>query len=125
MATIKNVDQKGDITMPDGKVLYKIQLTLEDGVTGETLAASADKYKAGDSIEYTSEETKYGTKIKVKPKFGKTFTPKDFTAEAKAQAPNQSLLIAVEYMKSQDLKIKSEDFFRLADKVHAFILERL
>ena len=67
---ITNVQQSGTWTGQDG-VMYRMEVTLEDGRSGEVSAKKPDAWKAGDECEIEKEEqTQYGTRWKIrKPGF--------------------------------------------------------
>lgn len=44
--------------------MYKQEVTLDDGSTGEVSAKTADKWKVGDVVEVQRTETKFGTRFK-------------------------------------------------------------
>ena len=44
--------------------MYKQEVTLDDGTTGEVSAKTADKWKVGDVVEVQRTETKFGTRFK-------------------------------------------------------------
>jgi hypothetical protein len=44
--------------------MYKQEVTLDDGSTGEVSAKTADKWKVGDVVEVQRTETQYGTRFK-------------------------------------------------------------
>ena len=45
-------------------LMYKQEVTLDDGSTGEVSAKTADKWKVGDVVEVQRTETKFGTRFK-------------------------------------------------------------
>ena len=66
MTTITAVKPTGTWTSPDGKTFYKMQISLSDGVTGQVLATTPDRWKEGDEVDVLSkEENEYGTKLKI------------------------------------------------------------
>jgi len=67
---ITNVQQSGTWTGQYG-VMYKMEVTLDDGRSGEVSAKKPDAWKAGDECEIEKEEqTQYGTRWKIrKPGF--------------------------------------------------------
>ena len=44
--------------------MFKQEVTLDDGTTGEVSAKTADKWKVGDVVEVQRTETQYGTRFK-------------------------------------------------------------
>lgn len=44
--------------------MYKQEVTLDDGSTGEVSAKTADKWKVGNVVEVQRTETQYGTRFK-------------------------------------------------------------
>jgi hypothetical protein len=67
---ITNVQQSGTWTGQYG-VMYRMEVTLDDGRTGEVSAKKPDAWKVGDECEIEKEEqTQYGTRWKIrKPGF--------------------------------------------------------
>jgi hypothetical protein len=45
-------------------LMYKQEVTLDDGTTGEVSAKSEGKWKVGDVVEVQRTETKFGTRFK-------------------------------------------------------------
>ena len=46
--------------------MYKQEVTLDDGTTGEVSAKTENKWKVGDEVEVTKTETQYGTRLQFK-----------------------------------------------------------
>lgn len=45
-------------------LMYKQEVTLDDGTTGEVSAKTEGKWKVGDTVEVQRTETQYGTRFK-------------------------------------------------------------
>jgi len=45
-------------------LMYKQEVTLDDGSTGEVSAKTENKWKVGDEVEVTKTETTYGMRFK-------------------------------------------------------------
>lgn len=54
-------------------LMYRMEVTLEDGTTGEVSAKKQDAWKVGDDVEVESKSTNnYGTRLKLRrPEFNK------------------------------------------------------
>ena len=54
-------------------LMYRMEVTLEDGTTGEVSAKKQDAWKVGDDVEIESKSTNnYGTRLKLRrPEFNK------------------------------------------------------
>ena len=61
--TIQAVQNNGTYEGAYG-LMYKQEVTLDDGSTGEVSAKTADKWKVGDVVEVQRTETKFGTRFK-------------------------------------------------------------
>lgn len=61
--TIQAVQNNGTYEGSYG-TMYKQEVTLDDGSTGEVSAKTADKWKVGDVVEVQRTETQYGTRFK-------------------------------------------------------------
>ena len=61
--TIQAVQNNGTYEGSYG-TMYKQEVTLDDGSTGEVSAKSEGKWKVGDVVEVQRTETKFGTRFK-------------------------------------------------------------
>lgn len=61
--TITAVQNNGTYTGAYG-TMFKQEVTLDDGTTGEVSAKSQGKWKVGDKVEVQRTETQYGTRFK-------------------------------------------------------------
>jgi hypothetical protein len=61
--TIQAVQNNGTYEGSYG-TMYKQEITLDDGTTGEVSAKSEGKWKVGDVVEVQRTETKFGTRFK-------------------------------------------------------------
>ena len=73
--------------------MYKQEVTLDDGSTGEVSAKTADKWKVGDVVEVQRTETKFGTRFKFSiPQEGGA-RPNGFSGSSFKQDPETQLRI--------------------------------
>ena len=63
MNTITGVQNNGTYEGAYG-IMYKQEVTLDDGSTGEVSAKTQDKWKVGDVVEVQRTATKFGTRFK-------------------------------------------------------------
>jgi hypothetical protein len=63
MNTITAVQNNGTYEGAYG-LMYKQEVTLDDGSTGEVSAKTADKWKVGDVVEVQRTATKFGSRFK-------------------------------------------------------------
>ena len=62
---ITSVQASGTWDGPSGQ-LHVIEISLDDGTTGEVMAKTPDRWKVGDEVEVKSKkETQYGVKLKL------------------------------------------------------------
>ena len=61
--TVTAVQNNGTYESSYG-TMYKQEVTLDDGSTGEVSAKTQDKWKVGDVVEVQRTETQYGTRFK-------------------------------------------------------------
>ena len=45
--------------------MYKFEVELEDGTSGEVSAKTEDRWKVGDEVEYTVTPSKWGDRLKL------------------------------------------------------------
>ena len=70
MAKITQIEQNGTLTLQSGE-FFKMNVTLDDGKSGEVLAKTQDRWKVGDEVEAELTTTQYGNKLKLsKPQQG-------------------------------------------------------
>lgn len=73
LATISQVNpaQQPTWTNNRGETMYCFDVVLSDGHTGQVNAKTADRWKVGDEVEYTSQPGRYANKLSMqKPQFG-------------------------------------------------------
>lgn len=71
MSKIVSAQTAGTWDGPNG-TMHRIEVLLDDGTSGEVMAMTPDRWKAGDEVEVKSKkETQYGVKLKLdKPGYG-------------------------------------------------------
>jgi len=61
---IKSIQANGTYEGAYG-LMYKFEVTLEDGVTGEVSTKSESRWNEGDEVEYTATDTQWGKRLKL------------------------------------------------------------
>ena len=61
---IKSVQPNGTWESRNG-LMYKFEVELEDGASGEVSAKTEDRWNVGDEVEYTVTPSKWGDRLKL------------------------------------------------------------
>ena len=61
---IKSIQANGTWESRNG-LMYKFEVELEDGTSGEVSAKTEDRWKVGDEVEYTVTPSKWGDRLKL------------------------------------------------------------
>lgn len=61
---IKSIQANGTFDSQNG-LRYKWECELEDGTAGEVVTVSQGRWNVGDEVEYTSQQSPYGVKLKL------------------------------------------------------------
>lgn len=78
------VQENGTFTGKHG-LMYKQEVTLDDGTTGEVSAKTQNKWKVGDEVVVTRNQTQYGTRFSFsKPQYSGEQTS-NYTASNQAR----------------------------------------
>jgi len=79
------VQENGTFTGKHG-LMYKQEVTLDDGTTGEVSAKTQNKWKVGDEVVVTRNETQYGTRFSFsKPQYSQEGQSSNYTASNQAR----------------------------------------
>lgn len=61
---IKSIQPNGTWESRNG-LMYKFEIELEDGATGEVSAKTENRWNVGDEVEYTVTPSKWGDRLKL------------------------------------------------------------
>lgn len=61
---IKSIQPNGTWESRNG-LMYKFEIELEDGVSGEVSAKTENRWSVGDEVEYTVTPSKWGDRLKL------------------------------------------------------------
>ena len=93
--------------------MYKQEVTLDDGSTGEVSAKTADKWKVGDVVEVQRTETKFGTRFKFSiPQEGGA-RPNGFSGSSFKQDPETQLRIEASWAIGQAVMLGAREHAEL------------
>lgn len=61
---IKSIQPNGTYQSQNG-LMYKFEIELEDGTSGEVSAKTEDRWNIGDEVEYETTPSKWGVRMKL------------------------------------------------------------
>ena len=118
--TIQAVQNNGTYEGSYG-TMYKQEVTLDDGTTGEVSAKTADTWKVGDVVEVQRTETKFGTRFKFFiPQEGGA-RPNGFSGSSFKQDPETQLRIEASWAIGQAVAMGAQEHAEIVKEGLALI----